>query len=246
MQKPVDGLGADRVYYVLPQVGCFLTLAVLATFCLLTQLFVDLMQTALARLHLSPEMATLAMVGMLLGGLINLPLTRIQRDEEQTISRGALYGTMGWVPVVERHTNQTILAVNVGGCVVPVFLAIYLISIVLQESSRVQLALLIASAANIFACYRVARPIPGVGIAMPGFVSPIVSVGLAWLLLASPEFQYLRAPVAFVAGVAGPLIGADLLHCRDFSRISASVVSIGGAGTFDGIVLSGLLAALLA
>ncbi len=246
MQKPLEAYGSDRVYYLMPQVGCFLTLAVLATFCLLSQLFVDMMQTALSRLHLSPEMAVLAMVGILLGGLINLPLLRIDREEEQPMSRGALYGTMGWVPIVERHATQTILAVNFGGCIVPVLLAIYQLSIIFQAGSRVQLALLVAMGVNIYVCYRVARPIRGVGIAMPGFISPLISVSLAWLLLATPEFQYLRAPVAFVAGVAGPLLGADLLHFRDFSRISARVVSIGGAGTFDGIVLSGLLAALLA
>ena len=57
----------------------------------------------------------------------------------------------------------------------------------------------------------------------------------------SPE----RAPVAFVAGVLGPLVGADLLHLKDIGRISTGLLSIGGAGTFDGIVLSGLLAAIL-
>jgi len=86
----------------------------------------------------------------------------------------------------------------------------------------------------------------GVGIMLPGFLSPLVSVGLTWLLLASPEYMPLRAGIAFVAGVVGPLVGADLLHLRDVTRISVGMLSIGGAGTFDGIVLSGVLAALLA
>jgi uncharacterized membrane protein len=47
-------------------------------------------------------------------------------------------------------------------------------------------------------------------------------------------------------GALGPLIGADLLHLRDLERIGAGAVSIGGAGTFDGIVLSALIATLLA
>jgi uncharacterized membrane protein len=53
-------------------------------------------------------------------------------------------------------------------------------------------------------------------------------------------------PVAFVAGVLGPLIGADLLHLRDIEKIATGIASIGGAGTFDGIVLSGIVAAYLA
>lgn len=44
----------------------------------------------------------------------------------------------------------------------------------------------------------------------------------------------------------GPLIGADLLHLRDIEKIATGVASIGGAGTFDGIVLSGIVAAYLA
>jgi len=53
------------------------------------------------------------------------------------------------------------------------------------------------------------------------------------------------APVALVAGAAGPLIGADLLHLREIGQRAVGVASIGGAGTFDGIVLSGIFAAYL-
>ncbi|MDH4154239.1 MAG: DUF1614 domain-containing protein [Nitrospira sp.] len=56
----------------------------------------------------------------------------------------------------------------------------------------------------------------------------------------------LAPPVAFVASVLGPLIGADLLHLRDIEKITTGIASIGGAGTFDGIVLSGIVAAYLA
>jgi uncharacterized membrane protein len=54
------------------------------------------------------------------------------------------------------------------------------------------------------------------------------------------------APVAFIAGVAGPLIGADLLHLKEIEQSAVGIASIGGAGTFDGIVLSGIVAAYLA
>lgn len=76
---------------------------------------------------------------------------------------------------------------------------------------------------------------------MPALVPPIVAAGGA--LLMTPDFA---PPVAFVAGVAGPVVGADLLHMKDIHKISAGVASIGGAGTFDGIVLSGVVAAFLA
>ena len=53
-------------------------------------------------------------------------------------------------------------------------------------------------------------------------------------------------PVAFVSGSMGALIGADLLNLRRIGELGAPIVSIGGAGTFDGVFLTGILAGLLA
>jgi uncharacterized membrane protein len=99
---------------------------------------------------------------------------------------------------------------------------------------------LVGCIVNVIVCYLIARPVAGVGIVMPGIVSPVAAV-LA-LLLASD----IAPPVAFIIGVVGPLVGADLLHLRDLEVNAIGVVSVGGAGTFDGIVLSGIVAAYLA
>jgi uncharacterized membrane protein len=80
-----------------------------------------------------------------------------------------------------------------------------------------------------------------VGIVIPGLLSPFVAASLAWMLAPSAA-----APVAFIAGVSSPLIGANLLHLRDIRNIGAGIINIGGAGTFYGIVLSGVVAAYLA
>jgi uncharacterized membrane protein len=53
-------------------------------------------------------------------------------------------------------------------------------------------------------------------------------------------------PLAYVAGSMGALIGADLLNLPRIAHIGAPVVSIGGAGTFDGVFLTGIIAGLLA
>ncbi|MGQ4810481.1 hypothetical protein NKDENANG_03951 [Candidatus Entotheonellaceae bacterium PAL068K] len=94
---------------------------------------------------------------------------------------------------------------------------------------------------NVGVCYWLAHPIPHVGIAMPTLLPPLAAAIPSFLLL--PQFA---PPVAFVAGVLGPLIGADLLHLDEVEGLQTGVASIGGAGTFDGIVLSGMFAALLA
>jgi len=86
-----------------------------------------------------------------------------------------------------------------------------------------------------------ARVVPGVGISLPAFIPPLVAAGSA-LLLAS-EFA---APIAYIAGSLGTLIGADLLNLEKIKNIGAQVVSIGGAGVYDGIFLVGVIAAFLA
>jgi len=48
-----------------------------------------------------------------------------------------------------------------------------------------------------------------------------------------------------VAGTLGTLIGADLLNLPRLRNLGAGVASIGGAGTFDGVLLSGIIAVLL-
>jgi uncharacterized membrane protein len=79
------------------------------------------------------------------------------------------------------------------------------------------------------------------GIAEPIFVPPLAAAAAA--LLISRRF----APaLAYISGSLGTLIGADLLNIKNLQGLGAPVVSIGGAGTFDGIFLTGILAVLLA
>jgi uncharacterized membrane protein len=61
--------------------------------------------------------------------------------------------------------------------------------------------------------------------------------------LLSPD---LAPALAYTAGTLGTLIGGDLLNLRKIRGLGAPVVSIGGAGTFDGIFLTGIIAVLLA
>ena len=105
----------------------------------------------------------------------------------------------------------------------------------------IDVGLVVAVVINTGVCYWMAEPVEGVGIAMPGLFPAIVA-SISALLLVPDQ----APPVAFVAGVLGPLIGADLLHLREIEKIATGIASIGGAGTFDGIILSGIVAAYLA
>jgi uncharacterized membrane protein len=89
--------------------------------------------------------------------------------------------------------------------------------------------------------HTMAYPVRGVGIAEPIFIPPLVATVVA--LLISKENA---APLAYVGGSVGTLIGADLLNLDKITGLGAPVASIGGAGTFDGIFMTGILAVLVA
>lgn len=217
--------------------GFWLLVALLLV--LLPLLFAQVMAGGLEKLHISPGAAFWLALAIMVGGMINIPVRRgaggAARLDPFAAYRPPAAWTGGSVP------NETVIAVNLGGCVIPVAIALYELWHLAARGPNV---LLIAGAvvlANVVLCYLTARPVPGVGIAVPLLMSPALSALLA-LLLAGDH----APPVAFVAGIAGPLIGADLLHLRDVDRRGVGVASIGGAGTFDGIVLSGIIAAYLA
>jgi uncharacterized membrane protein len=86
-----------------------------------------------------------------------------------------------------------------------------------------------------------AHPVRGLGIAEPVFVPSLASAIVALLL----SRRY-AAPLAYIGGSLGTLIGADLLNLGKVQGLGAPVASIGGAGTFDGIFLIGILAVLIA
>ena len=224
-----------RIWGLLPLMLFLILLA------LLPLVFGQLFATALMKLRLEPLTAILLVMGIILGGGINIPLKRIARKNALVEDPLAILGLTSRWPWLQRVRQETIIAVNVGGCLIPAGLAIYEIAHLVFDSPQSLPWLAIAVAINTAICYRLAQPVSGVGIALPGLVpAAVAAISAFWLV---PE----QAPqVAFIAGVLGPLIGADLLHLRDIEALETGVASIGGAGTFDGIVLSGIVAAYLA
>src|SRR5712691_6057203 len=171
-----------------------------------------------------------------LGSWVNIPIARL-RAEEPMIEEGVVR-VFGQRYVIPRWSQQrqTVLAVNVGGAVVPTLLSLYLLTQALAP-----LRVVVATAAVTLLTYRLARPVAGVGIVVPMLLPPL-SAALAALLLVPQQ-----APLAaYVAGTMGTLIGGDLLHVRKVTRLAAPIASIGGAGTFDGIFITGIIAVLLA
>jgi uncharacterized membrane protein len=204
-------------------------------------LLANVMLAALAKLGLDPGGSLLVMAGILLGGMINIPLKKIPRQSDVHTRRIGVFGLERMFPELVRHRRYTIIAVNVGGCLVPGALVVYELMRIARHYPGLLVPVIAAAAVNIAVCRLLARPVPHVGIALPALVPALVAATTALLFA-----RELAPIVAFIAGVLGPLVGADLLNLSRISRIDTGIASIGGAGTFDGIVISGLLATLLA
>jgi len=221
-------------------------LSLLVTFLLMIVLPLALgqaMLSSLAKLHLEPSEAILLIIAIVVGSLVNIPVKHIVRDQPVWSHPLQVWGLDGALPRWTTRRNHTIIAVNVGGCMVPLGISFFLLADLIRMGAQVMWDVGLATAITTLICYIAARPLPGVGIVMPGFISPAAAAMTALLLV--PD----AAPAAaFVAGTLGPLIGADFFHINDLIRNPRGVgmASIGGAGTFDGIVLSAIIATLLA
>ena len=203
---------------------------------MMTLIQVELLSFAFAKLGLPPALGLIVLFLSLLGSVINLPVTRIKSQVPiQEFTQPAFWGLLR-MPVRPFH-NETQISINLGGCLIPAMLSIYLFS----NSSLSLPSTLLGIAIITMISYFFSRPIQGLGIGMPILVAP-VSAALVGLLI-SPEQS---APLAYISGTLGVLIGADLLHMKDISRLGTPYASIGGAGTFDGIFITGIVAALLA
>lgn len=171
----------------------------------------------------------------LLGSYVNIPVAELPAERVLSGQVVTFFGVRYVIPVVQEWP-RTVIAVNVGGAVIPTVLSLYLLI-----KHRLYVQGLIGVAVVTVIVHWLAQPIQGVGIAVPTFIPPLVAAGTALLLS-----RRLAPPLAYISGSLGALIGADLLNLGRIHGLAAPVASIGGAGTFDGIFLTGILAVLLA
>ncbi len=205
----------------------------LALLVLLVQ--VRVLRYAYMRLGVSSGAAMLLLLGSLIGGTVNIPIVQLPPERMAHAGLVMFYGMLYVVPEATGAPG-VILAVNVGGAVIPTLLSLYVMG-----RRRIWGAGLIATAIMAVICHLLARPVAGVGIALPTFAPPLAAALVAALV----SWREL-APLAYIGGSLGVLIGADLMNLDKLRGLGAPVASIGGAGTFDGIFVTGLLALLLA
>lgn len=195
---------------------------------------IGLVSIAFNKLGLSRQSAYLLLMVTLAGSMVNLPVFTI-RSEAPPPAQDFMER---WpFPRLPPFSGKVTITLNVGGAIVPVLFSLYLFS-------RIPLGLLevVAAVAVVtVVSSRFSRPIRGIGIGMPVLIAPLTAA-LAASLLDPAQ----RAPLAYIAGTLGVLIGADLMRLKDIVKLGSPIASIGGAGTMDGVFLTGIIAVLLA
>jgi len=169
------------------------------------------------------------------GSYINIPIYRLPPEIIRSAGQVTFFGIPYVIPTVTQWPG-TVIAVNVGGAVIPTILCVYLIF----KNQLFSTALIGVAVVSVIVHW-LAHPVPGVGIAIPVLVPPVTATTLA-----IPLSRKYAPALAFISGTLGTLIGADLLNLYKIQGLGAPIASIGGAGTFDGIFTTGILAVLLA
>jgi len=188
--------------------------------------FFNIVTIGFEKLGFSSETTILILFLILAGSLINIPLTKKKLIYVEEKSFFGLFG--------KSKLRTSGIAINLGGAVIPTLLSLYFLTMVPLKP------VLMATLFMIIGLKFLARVVPGRGIVIPALIPPLLA--LLFALIFAPDF---RAPCAFISGVLGTLIGGDILNLRKAQKASSGLISIGGAGVFDGIFLVGIVSALL-
>ena len=224
-------MGVSHIHY-LPLAPHFF--AILVGFFFLV-LILRAVRHAYESLGVSSNAAIFLLLATLIGSFFNIPIAELPPERAISHHHVDFFGMRYAVPVVS-HWKGTVVAVNVGGAVIPTLMSIYLL---IKRELWVKGA--VATAIVALVIHWMADSVPGLGIAVPVFM-PVVMTAIVAVTLSRED----SAPLAYIAGSLGTLVGADLTNLNKVRGLGAPVASIGGAGTFDGIFLTGILAVLLA
>ena len=202
---------------------------------LITVIEVGLLRYAYQKIGIGPRHMFLLLLLSFLGSYINIPLWHLPPHPVVAPGVVSYYGILHVIPMVKNWPG-TVITINLGGAIIPTFLSFYLLlknGLFAKSLAGVSLVA--------FCVYLIAQPVRGVGIVVPTYIPPLIAATVGLFL----SRQYAPS-LAYIAGSLGTLIGADLLNLGRIQGLGAPIASIGGAGTFDGIFLTGILAVLLA
>jgi uncharacterized membrane protein len=185
----------------------------------------------------------------LFGSQINIKLKETESLQPSITYRTVNFFGIQWrIPEAGYGNKKMAIAINLGGAIIPLLLSLYIIFYSVpaleQNLTLAYLKILVAFIIVTFVVHHFAKPIKGLGIAIPSFIPPLTAA-LTSAALFSLVAETNPFIIAYVAGTLGTLVGADLLNLNKIPKLGAPMVSIGGAGVFDGVYITGVMAIFL-
>lgn len=223
-----------KVHYF-PVTFPFLISLVFLFIFLIVLIEVRILTYAYERVGIGRRYVFLLLLVSLLGTYFNIPVYQFPPESVVSDAYVDFFGMRYVVPTVGEWRGP-VVAVNVGGALIPALLSLYLL-----VKNRFYLRALAGIILVTLVVHMLSYPVRGLGIAEPIFVPPLIAsaAGLIFSRRSAPA-------LAYISGTMGTLIGADLMNLDKFRGLEAPILSIGGAGTFDGIFLTGIASVLLA
>jgi uncharacterized membrane protein len=166
---------------------------------------------AYLRIGLRSRAALLLLLASLAGSYFNIPVAELPAHQVLERQEVAFFEVRYAIPVAVEWPG-TLIAVNIGGAVIPVLVSLYLLI-----THHLWVRGTVAVFCVTYLCNALVSPVPGLGIALPTFVPPITAEAVALLLSRSET-----APLAYVGGSLGALAGADLLNLNNAGSPRAS------------------------
>ena len=201
-------------------------------------LFLGVTESAFEAVGFTRSEFAVILVVTLFGSFINIPVTRVSGNEPVVGYREVrYYGFTYRIPMTARQRVSTLVTINVGGALVPIFVSGYLLLMHPSLALDAIVGVLVTS----FFVHLMARKVKGEGIETPALLPPIVAAIISFLIHPGAGI----AVIAYISGSMGALIGADLSNLKGITDLGAPMVSIGGAGTFDGVFLTGIISVIL-
>ena len=211
---------------------------------LIPLLVLGIIGAAFTRLGLSWVAALALVLLMLTGSFVNIPLYRIRRDMIRATPLDSA-GNELMSPFASQPVWDTVVSVNLGGGIIPVCIAAYMVYQADMVTGATLLIPVVLCAALVMVISFVStHEIAGVGIRVP-FIIPALTALLTGVLLAG-GMGLTAAVTALAGGTLGTLSGGNLAHLYRVRDLEVPEVSIGGFGTFGAVFLCCVLPALVA
>jgi uncharacterized membrane protein len=125
---------------------------------------------------ISSNAAIFLLLATLIGSFFNIPIAELRPEHVMSDQVVDFFGMRYAVPVVS-DWDGTVVAVNVGGAVIPTLMSIYLLA-----KRELWVKGVVATAFVALVIHWLADPVPGLGIAVPVFLPVVVTAIIAMLL----------------------------------------------------------------